>query len=198
MAIIGYMRVSDDEQNEDLQIDALQAAGCNKIYGDHGVSGKRVHREELSVVLEGLQKGDTFVVWKFDRLGRSAVFLLLLADEFRQKGIRFMSTTEGYAASTFEGRLNYGIRALFAEHESEMISQRTKAGMAAAKRRGVHVGRPRKLSRAQVEEIRTTLAELPKLDHERLASQYCVSRRTLTRVINGKSAYRREAGALYG
>ncbi len=73
MAVIGYIRVSDDKQNEHLQVDALNAAGCEQLYGDHGVSGSCIKREGLDAVLAALKEGDTLVVWKFDRLGRSTV-----------------------------------------------------------------------------------------------------------------------------
>ena len=185
MAVIGYIRVSDDEQNEDLQIDALRDAGCEKLYGDHGVCGAVVQRKGLDAVLEDLREGDTFVVWKFDRLGRSAVFLLLLADEFRQRGIHFKSATEGYDALSFEGRLNYGIRALFAEHEREVIRERTKAGMQAARRRGKHIGRPRKLEPCQIEQVR--LLKQHCHTNAQIAENLGVSPRTITRTMNQKA-----------
>lgn len=150
MAKIGYIRVSDNDQTEALQIDALQAAGCTIICGDHGVSGAVKDRKGLSDVLAELKGGDTLVVWKLDRLGRSTVQLLLLLEELRERGVDFQALTQGIDTTTSIGRMVYGQLAVFAEFEREQTSDRTKAGMAAAKRRGKHVGRPRKLSAEQV------------------------------------------------
>jgi len=167
---IGYVRVSDDDQTEALQVDALKAAGCETIYGDHGVSGSVIRRKGLDDVLRELRAGDTFVVWKLDRLGRSTVHLLLLLDDLRQRNVDFVSLTQGIDTTTSVGRMVYGQLAVFAEFEREQIRERTKAGMAAAKRRGVHVGRPRKLSSAQVahaarqiEENNETIAGMAKI-----------------------------------
>lgn len=147
---IGYIRASDHEQTEALQIDALNVAGCDVIYGDHGVSGAVRNRKGLKEVLGELKEGDTLVVWKLDRLGRSTVHLLLLLDELRNRGVDFQAITQGIDTTTATGRMVYGQLALFAEFEREQIRERTKAGMAAAKRRGKHVGRPRKLTDEQV------------------------------------------------
>ena len=87
---IGYIRVSDDEQTEALQVDALKAAGCEAIYGDHGVSGAVTTRKGLDEVLGGLKAGDTFIVWKLDRLGRSTIHVLLLLDDLRQRQVDFV------------------------------------------------------------------------------------------------------------
>lgn len=144
------MRVSDDEQTEALQMDALQANGCDLIYGDHGVSGARVRRRGLDQVLGGLHPGDTLVVWKLDRLGRSTVHLLQLLDDLRERQVDFISVTQGIDTTTSVGRMLYGQLAVFAEFEREQIRERTKAGMAAARRRGKHIGRPRKLTAVQV------------------------------------------------
>lgn len=186
MAILGYVRVSDDDQNEALQRDALNDAGCERVYCDHGVSGAVADRKGLGELLEALRDGDTLVVWKFDRLGRSTVQLLLLFDELRQRGVRFVSTTQGIDTESFEGRIFFGQLALFAEYERELIRQRTKAGMSAAKRRGKHVGRPRKLTSDQIDAIRIKAADLPRSEYQRLAESYGVSLRTLSRVLRGE------------
>lgn len=142
---IGYVRVSDKDQSEDLQIDALKAAGCNMIYADHGVSGVITERRGLDDMLAGLNKGDTLVVWKLDRLGRSTIHLLQLLSDLRDRGVDFQAQTQGIDTTTAVGRMLYGQLAVFAEYERSLISERTKAGMAAAKARGVHVGRPKKV-----------------------------------------------------
>lgn len=147
---VGYVRVSDDDQIADLQIDALKAAGCKKIYADHGVSGATLARQGLEDVLAALDAGDTLCVWKIDRLGRSTVHLLLLLDQLRQRGVDFVAITQGIDTTTAIGRMVYGQLAVFAEFERSQISERTKAGMEAARQRGVHIGRPRKLSEDQI------------------------------------------------
>ncbi|WP_204360801.1 recombinase family protein [Nitratireductor sp. OM-1] len=147
---IGYVRVSDDDQTEALQMDALQASGCDLIYGDHGISGACVYRKGLDQVLDGLRSGDTLVVWKLDRLGRSTVHLLQLLDDLRERQVDFISVTQGIDTTTSVGRMVYGQLAVFAEFEREQIRERTKAGMAAARRRGKHIGRPRKLTAVQI------------------------------------------------
>lgn len=140
---IGYVRVSDKDQSEALQVDALNAAGCDVIYGDHGVSGAITKRHGLDDMLARLEKGDTLVVWKLDRLGRSTIHLLQLLSELRDRGVDFQAITQGIDTTTAVGRMVYGQLAVFAEYERSLISERTKAGMAAAKARGVHVGRPK-------------------------------------------------------
>lgn len=141
---LGYVRVSDEDQTENLQIDALNAAGCTAIYRDHGVSGAKAHRPGLNALLCDLQPGDTLIVWKLDRLGRSTLHLFQILSELREREIDFVSLTQGIDTTTAVGRMLYGQLAVFAEFEREQISDRTKAGMSAAKKRGVHVGRPRK------------------------------------------------------
>lgn len=140
---VGYVRVSDKDQSENLQIDALKAAGCSVIFGDHGVSGAITKRYGLDDVLNCLEEGDTLVVWKLDRLGRSTIHLLQLLSDLRDRGVDFQALTQGIDTTTAVGRMLYGQLAVFAEYERNLISERTKAGMAAAKARGVHVGRPR-------------------------------------------------------
>lgn len=140
---IGYVRVSDKDQSEDLQLDALRNAGCDLIYGDHGVSGSITKRSGLEELLASLEAGDTLVVWKLDRLGRSTIHLLQLLSDLRDRGVDFQAITQGIDTTTAVGRMLYGQLAVFAEYERSLISERTKAGMAAAKARGVHVGRPR-------------------------------------------------------
>lgn len=151
---IGYVRVSDNEQTEDLQVDALTQAGCKVIYGDHGVPGSIVERKGLDDLLSDLSEDDALCVWKLDRLGRSTVHLLLLLDDLRKRGVDFVSLTQGIDTGTPIGRMVYGQLALFAEFEREQIRERTKAGMEAARRRGKHIGRPRKLTDEQVKTAR--------------------------------------------
>ncbi len=139
---IGYVRVSDADQSEALQLDALKAAGCTRIYRDHGVSGAKASRPALDQMMRRLKPGDTLTVWKLDRLGRSTIHLLQILSDLRDRGIHFNAITQGIDTSTAVGRMIFGQLAVFAEYERSLISERTKAGMAAAKARGKHVGRP--------------------------------------------------------
>ncbi|WP_065332289.1 recombinase family protein [Tritonibacter mobilis] len=141
---IGYVRVSDKDQTEALQLDALNTVGCDKVFVDHGVSGAKTKRDGLDQLFKELKEGDTLVVWKLDRLGRSTIHLLQILNDLRDRGIEFLAITQGIDTRTAVGRMIYGQLAVFAEYERSLISERTKAGMAAAKARGVHVGRPSK------------------------------------------------------
>lgn len=179
---IGYMRVSDHDQTEALQLDALKAAGCGAIYGDHGVSGTATVRKGLDEVLEGLIEGDTLVVWKLDRLGRSTVHLLQLLAELRERGVDFQALTQGIDTTTAVGRMLYGQLAVFAEFEREQISDRTKAGMAAARKRGKHVGRPRLITAEQARLYARRLNE-GQVSLTDLAAEIGVSPQTLWRAV---------------
>lgn len=179
---IGYVRVSTDDQSEDLQIDALTAAGCDPIFGDHGTSGSRIVRAGLDRVLASLEAGDTLVVWKLDRLGRSTLHLLQLLAELRERDVDFIALTQGIDTTTAVGRMLYGQLAVFAEFEREQIRDRTRAGMQAAKDRGVHIGRPKAITpeeaRLYAHEIgqgRATIAEL--------AERIGVAPQTLSRAL---------------
>ncbi|NRA89332.1 MAG: recombinase family protein [Rhizobiales bacterium] len=176
------MRVSEDEQNEDLQIDALKQAGCEKIYKDHGVSGSQIKRTGLDKLFKKLTNGDTLVVWKLDRLGRSTSHLFQLLDHLRQRGIDFHAITQGIDTTTSIGRMLYGQLAVFAEFEREQIRERTKAGMAAAKKRGKHIGRPRKLNDKQVLEAKYFVEQKQKTITS-IAKIYGVSTQTLSKAI---------------
>ena len=145
---IGYARVSEDDQNLALQLDALNHAGCELIFKEK-ISGKLRERPELDKMLAMLRKGDQVVVWKLDRLGRSTQHLVKLGEDFRRDGIDLVITTMNVDTSTPMGRMFYVIMAGFAELEREQISERTKAGLASARARGRVGGRPR-LDPAQI------------------------------------------------
>jgi DNA invertase Pin-like site-specific DNA recombinase len=147
---IGYARVSTEEQNLDLQIQALEAVGCARIFRDRGISGAARERPGLTKALAAAKAGDVLVVWKLDRLGRSLPHLVEVIDSLRAVGTGFRSLQEQIDTTSAGGRFYLHILAALAEFEREMISERTKAGMAAAKRNGKHVGRPRKLTASQV------------------------------------------------
>ncbi|SEP44071.1 recombinase family protein [Nitrosovibrio sp. Nv6] len=175
---IGYARVSTDDQNLNLQMDALNQAGCERIFTDQGVSGATIEREGLSQAIAAVGKGDVLVVWKLDRLGRSLSFLIELIDKLRKDQAGFESLSDGINTTTAGGKLVFHIMGALAEFERALISERSKAGMQAARKRGKHLGRPVKLNREQinhaagmVKEGRETvsgMAELLKVDRTTL------------------------------
>jgi DNA invertase Pin-like site-specific DNA recombinase len=155
---IGYARVSTDEQNLALQMDALTRAGCQKIFHDGGVSGIAVSRPALGEALAALQPGDVLVTWKLDRLGRSLAHLIGIIADLSARGVGFRSLSEVIDTTTAGGMLIFHVMGALAEFERALISERTRAGMAAAKARGVVIGRPPKLAIVDVLQARDELA----------------------------------------
>lgn len=181
---VGYARVSTDEQKLDLQIRALERAGCEKIFSDHGISGYRFARGGLKAALRHLRPGETLVVWRLDRLGRSLSGLVRLMEQLGARGIHFHSVTENIDTGSSGGRLMFHMMAALAEFERSLISERTRAGMAAARARGCPIGRPRALDDQQIQAARcavrcrgATLASV--------SSDFGVSARTLQRRLVG-------------
>jgi len=142
----GYIRVSTADQNIDLQRRALEQAGVDVIYTDEGISGAVTSRPQLNRLLEDLEPGDQLVVWRLDRLGRSSAHLAELLVQLQERGVEFCSCTEGIDTTTPGGRLVYHVFAAVAQFEREIIRERVNAGIAAAKARGQHCGRPWSLS----------------------------------------------------
>lgn len=142
MASLGYARVSTLDQNADLQVSALENAGCLKVYTDHGVSGTQAKRPEMGKLLENARAGDELVVWKLDRLGRNTRNLLELVDGLESRGIHFRSLTEGIATTGPMGKAMLTIMSAFAQLERDQLAERTRAGLAAAAARGRKGGRP--------------------------------------------------------
>jgi DNA invertase Pin-like site-specific DNA recombinase len=140
---IGYARVSTDEQNTALQHDALTAAGCDRIFTEQA-SGSLANRPALAEALRLLNGGDTLVVWRLDRLGRSLSHLITLTLNLEARGVSFQSLSEAIDTRTACGRLMFHIMGALAEFERSLISERTKAGLAAARARGAVLGRPRR------------------------------------------------------
>ena len=128
--LIGYARVSTQDQNLDLQTEALTKVGCKKIYNDK-ISGSRAERPGLTKALEMLREGDTLVVWKLDRLGRSVKNLVDLVGELHQQGIQFKSLTDAIDTGTPSGRFFFHVMASLAEMERELTVERTRAGLEA-------------------------------------------------------------------
>ncbi len=154
---IGYARVSTDEQNLDLQRDALKRAGCKRIFQDQGISGIARQRPGLDEALAALKPGDTLVVWKLDRLGRSLAHLIELIGELGKRECGFQSTSEGMDTATSAGRLLFNIVGSLAEFERSLIAERTRAGLAAARNRGQALGRKYALTPAQLSAARTLI-----------------------------------------
>jgi DNA invertase Pin-like site-specific DNA recombinase len=168
---IGYARVSTDDQNPDLQLTALKAAGCEKLFTDKA-TGANIKRPKLAQCLKALEAGDTLIVWKLDRLGRSLGDLIGLLDELKAKDVAFQSLTEAIDTSTPTGRAIWQMVGILAELERSLIQGRTKAGRAAAIARGVKMGRKPKLTHAK------KLIEHGE-PHDTIAKSLGVSRRTL-------------------
>ncbi|MGZ2747981.1 recombinase family protein [Burkholderia stagnalis] len=154
MTQLGYARVSTEEQCLDLQLAALRATGCARIFTDHGVSGAAQERPGLRALLDVARPGDTLVVWRLDRLGRSLSHLILLMGDLQQRGVDFQSLNEAIDTRTPTGRFMFHMIAALAEFERALIAERTRAGMSAARQRGQRIGRPRALTPDQVEAAR--------------------------------------------
>ncbi|WP_319001692.1 recombinase family protein [Burkholderia seminalis] len=177
---IGYARVSTDEQNLDLQWNALQAYGCDDVVTDRGISGARFDRPGLQTVLARLESGDTLVVWRLDRLGRSLSELVKLMAELRERGIQFASLQEAIDTGSPAGMFMFHMIAALAEFERSLISERTRAGLAAARRRGSRLGRPAALNDEQLEQARQWLSMA---SIEEVADRLEIHPRTLQRYL---------------
>lgn len=150
---IGYARVSTQDQHLHLQRDALNNAQCDRIY-EETASGVKTDRPQLRFALDTLREGDTLVIWRFDRIGRSTTHLLSIFDDLRLRGVTLLSLTEGIDTNTNTGKLIFGITALFAEFERDLIRERAAAGLAAARARGITGGRARLLNHQQVSALK--------------------------------------------
>jgi len=151
--LLGYARVSSAEQNAELQADALAAAGCWRVFTD-SASGALDRRPELDRLLEQLRPGDTLVVWRLDRLGRSLRHLLDVVTDLSERGVGFRSLTESIDTTTSGGRLIFHVFGALAEFEREIIRERTQAGLAAARARGRKGGRPALMTPDKVKAAR--------------------------------------------
>ena len=177
---IGYARVSTDDQHLDLQRDALTKAGCGVIY-EEAASGKSTARPELEQCRKALREGDTLVVWRLDRLGRSLPDLVQIVAELEQRGVGFESLTEKIETDSAAGRLVFHVFAALSEFERNLIRERTQAGLAAARARGRAGGRKPKLDDKQVREIRRLMTD-PTIPVSQIAKSYKVSRTTIYKV----------------
>lgn len=180
--LIGYARVSTEDQSLGLQLDALTRAGCQQIFQDEGISGATTDRQALNAVLATLAPGDVLVTWRLDRLGRSLKHLIDVTNELESNGIGFRSLSEAIDTTTASGRLLFHVMGAIAEFERALISERTRAGMAAAKARGQHLGRARKISDDDARWAKRTL-ELEAASREEVAKTLQVSPLTLHRAL---------------
>ena len=174
---IGYARISTDDQNLDLQRDALTRSGCITIY-EETASGKSAQRIELEHCRKALRSGDTLVVWRLDRLGRSLSDLVKIIADLERDSITFESLTEKIDTGSASGKLQFHVFAALAEFERNLIRERTLAGLTAARARGRVGGRKLKLSEKQIREIRVLLSD-PAAQVKDIAERYGVSRTTL-------------------
>jgi len=182
--LLGYARVSTDDQNLEPQIDQLIAAGVDpsNIYQEH-VSGAKTKRPELQNLMRAMRDGDILVICKLDRLGRSTMDLLKIADQLKERGIELRSLSDCIDTTTPAGKLLYTMLAAFAEFERNLISERTKAGLKAARARGARGGRPPTLKVKQVETAIKFLRD-PTVTHREVAEMYGVHQTTLRRAID--------------
>lgn len=195
MALIGYARVSTQEQNLALQLLALHEAGCEPIFEDDGYSAIHPKRPGFLSALDTMKPGDIFVVWKMDRAFRSLRHALDVLDQFERRGIELRCLTEPIDTTTPIGKCFYQVRNSFAELERSFIRERTIAGMEAAKRRGVKIGRPRKLTARQITRAQKRLTSNSGIKAEHIALQLGVTPSTLLRSIKRYQAEGKTANA---
>src|SRR5215210_3850040 len=182
--IYGYARVSTEDQKLNLQLDALKKAGCTKIFKEKVSAVKE--RPELEKMTGLLEKGDSVVVWKLDRLGRSLWHLIDLVNSFEEKKVKFISLQDNINTQTAEGRFIFNLFASLAEFERDIIRERTQAGLSAARARGRKGGRPKGLSlEAQLKaEYAKKLYADKSLGIDYICKKVGVSRRTLYNYIH--------------
>jgi DNA invertase Pin-like site-specific DNA recombinase len=191
--LVGYARVSTTDQSLDLQQDALRATGCTKVFTDV-ISGAAGARPGLAQALEYLRPGDTLVVWRLDRLGRSLSHLIEIITTLTRREVGFRSLQEHLDTTTSGGKLIFHVFGALAEFEREIIRERTQAGLAAARARGRRGGRPRKLDDQRLSFARALLSD-PTATVTAICQTLQVSRSTLYRRLRAAPAARRGPSA---
>src|ERR671918_2166663 len=184
---IGYARVSTQDQTLNLQKDALEKLGCNKIFTDTA-SGAKAERIGLEEALEYVREGDTLVVWRLDRLGRSLKHLIEAITELNNRKIGFKSIQESIDTTTSGGKLIFHIFGALAEFERNLIRERTQAGLLAARARGRIGGRPKALTPKQI-RIAQSLYDDPKNSIPEICRTLKISKVTLYRYINPRESH---------
>ena len=179
--IIGYARVSTQDQNPALQTDALVAAGCEQVFHEKATGATR-ERPELVACLRTMRKGDTLVVWKLDRLARSLKDLVEIIDDLQKRGVGFRSLTEAIDTTSTGGRLVFHIFGALAEFEHSLIRERTIAGLAAARARGRRGGRKLAMSKTDVRKAAAMLSDSA-ITKTEVARHFGVSRVTLNAAL---------------
>lgn len=192
--LIGYARVSTEDQKLDLQLDALVRAGCERVHKDHGVSGGKAERPGLDAALRALRHGDVLIVYKLDRLGRSVLHLADLLARMDKDGIHFCSLTEGINTTTPGGRLVFHVFAAVAEFTRDLIRENTVYGLNAARARGVRIGRPYLMGDDMIIEARRYMRQENRT-LEQTARHFKVSKSTLLRGLK-RVKLRQEAQAI--
>ncbi len=183
---LGYARVSTDQQETHLQLDALKRATCERIYQEKA-SGAKADRPELMKMLDHARKGDVVIIWKLDRLARSLRQLIDTTVLLHERGVELHSLTENINTTTPSGKLTFHLFAALAEFERDILRQRVHAGLAAARRRGHVGGRPKALTEAELKKARALLrsGEYTKVQ---VAKEFNVSRHTLWRALAQEAA----------
>ncbi len=181
--LVGYARVSTQDQTPALQLDALKAAGCERVFQEKA-SGAQRDRPELAAALDYMRGGDTLVVWKLDRLARSMKQLIETVEKMEARQIGFRSLTEAIDTTTAGGRLVFHVFAALAEFERSVIRERTTAGLAAARARGRKGGRPRSLTEKDIAAARAMLSN-PDITVDEVARRLGVGPATLYRHLPG-------------
>jgi DNA invertase Pin-like site-specific DNA recombinase len=190
--MIGYARVSTEDQSLDLQIDALTKAGAERIFEDKA-SGARDDRPGVAEALSHLRKGDCLIVWRLDRLGRNTRSLIDFAADLRERGVDFRSIKDGIDTATVMGRFFFHMLAALAEMERELIKERTHAGLTAARARGRKGGRQPKLNAKQIAHARKLLEDRSTTIKD-VAATFGVNRATIYRALGiGAAAKGNEA-----
>ena len=181
--LIGYARVSTQDQHLHLQLDDLHKTGCERVYQEKVSSTK--DRPQLARLLESIREGDTVVVWKLDRLGRSLKELIGLINAFQAKGVGFRSLNDAIDTTTAQGRLVFNIFASLAEFERDLIGERTKAGLSAARARGRQGGRPKGMTKEANGKAQAvwTLYEKREKSTQEIAKLLGISRATVYRYL---------------
>ena len=179
--LVGYARISTPDQKLDLQLDALREAGCERTFTDEA-SGAKTDRPGLTEALAFARTGDTLVVWRLDRFGRSLKDLVGRVDELRERGVGFRSLTEGVDTTSSTGKLVFHVFGALAEFERDLIRERTMAGLASARARGRKGGRPRAMDEEKI-HVATRLMKDSEVSVAEVCRAVGVSSATLYRYV---------------
>ena len=186
--LVGYARVSTADQKLDLQLDALREAGCERIFTDEA-SGAKTQRPGLGEALSFVRAGDTVVVWRLDRFGRSLKDLVARVEALREQGVGFRSLTEGIDTTSPTGKLVFHLFGALAEFERDLIRERTMAGLVSARARGRKGGRPRAMDEEKI-RIASRLMQDPGISITEVCRAIGVSSATLYRYVAPDGALR--------